>query len=739
MDTLSFLNNLNEQSRKEFIAHKRVLSFDQYLGLLDGEPHRLARNAAQYLMDAIHHFGVEAVERPEKTYDRFSLFDTPFDGGRDRLIGQEEVQTEFYEVLSNLAKEARSNRLILLHGPNGSAKTSFVQCLARAMVHYSHHDEGAVYTFNWVFPRGTVSGKRLGFENEGHEEPLIDSYAFLEEDKIAARLPAEMRDHPLFLIPKDQRKPLFDKLTASNTLPAGFRFSDYLVNGDLTPLSRRIFDTLLASYGGDLKRVLAHIQVERFYFSRRYREGVVTIEPQMHVDAQARQVTMDESYGSLPPVLRHLSLYQMSGDLIDGNRGMVEFSDLLKRPVDAFKYLLGTCENSRITVGGVILYLDVILMGTTNDKYLMAFTKSPDFSSFKGRMELVRVPYIRNYRVEEGIYEQLVTPSVVGKPIAPHALFVGALWAVLTRLRRPEKDAYPSAIRDAVAILTPLQKADLYATGTAPADFPFDVRQELKAHISALIAEYDSRPDYEGAIGASAREIKTALLNAAHDPAYATLHPVRVFEELEELIQNPALYEFLQLPGDSEYNDARKLLEGVKERYFERIEHEFKSAMGLITDEEFERIFLRYATHASAFLKKEQVEDPVTHRFGPADEEFLKDMEKSWNITDEPSRARQEFMGRIASFSLDSPGQAPHYIELFKQRYETMRKAYFADRAKDIDYTLQSVLEVLSEAQNTEEDRSTAEAVIENLQLQFGYQREAVAPTVTFLAEGRKR
>lgn len=132
------------------------------------------------------------------------------------------------------------------------------------------------------------------------------------------------------------------------------------------------------------------------------------------------------------------------------------------------------------------------------------------------------------------------------------------------------------------------------------------------------------------------------------------------------------------------------------------------------------------------------MEDPVTRKFGPADEEFLKDMEKSWNIVDEPSRARQDFMGRIASFSLDSPGQAPRYIELFKQRYETMRKAYFEDRSNDINYTIKSVLEVLSGVKNTKEDQDTAEAVIKNLQEQFGYQREAVAPMVTFLAEGRK-
>ena len=43
----------------------------------------------------------------------------------------------------------------MLHGPNGSTKTSSVEALANAMSH-TVDDAGMVFHFNWVFPRVKV-------------------------------------------------------------------------------------------------------------------------------------------------------------------------------------------------------------------------------------------------------------------------------------------------------------------------------------------------------------------------------------------------------------------------------------------------------------------------------------------------------------------------------------------------------------------------------------------------------
>jgi serine protein kinase len=109
------------------------------------------------------------------------------------------------------------------------------------------------------------------------------------------------------------------------------------LRGDLSHRNRQIFEALLSSYHGDLSKVLRHVQIERFFVSRRYRQAAATVEPQLAVDARSRQLTMDRSLGSLPPALQSLTLYEYQGELVDGNRGVIDFADLLKRPLESYK------------------------------------------------------------------------------------------------------------------------------------------------------------------------------------------------------------------------------------------------------------------------------------------------------------------------------------------------------------------------------------------------------------------
>ena len=65
-----------------------------------------------------------------------------------------------------------------------------------------------------------------------------------------------------------------------------------------------IFETLLNGYQGNINEVLRHIQVERFFFSRQYRVGISSIEPQMAIDAYEKQITSDRNYQIYPPYYR---------------------------------------------------------------------------------------------------------------------------------------------------------------------------------------------------------------------------------------------------------------------------------------------------------------------------------------------------------------------------------------------------------------------------------------------------
>jgi predicted Ser/Thr protein kinase len=733
MDIADYLRSLSQDSEQRFRQDRSVLSFADYMGILAAEPGRLSRSAAQYLKDAIDFYGSYEMATPAGPVTRFAVFDAPFDRGRDRLVGQEEVQTAFYGLLSSIVREGRSSRFILLHGPNGSAKTSFIQCLARTLVHYSHTDPGAAYSFSWIFPRQAATGRRVGFEQGAPPAPARDTYAYSPQDDIAAVVPSELRDPPLFLLPKGQRAALLESLAREVGLPPEFRFSSHVLDGDLGPVSRKIYDTLLTAYGGDVLRVLAHVRVERFHYSRRYRHGIVTIEPQMHVDAHERQVTMDESYASLPAILRHQSLSQLSGDLVDANRGLIEYNDLLKRPVESFKYLLGTCESSRVPVGNGILYLDLVFAGTSNDKYVHAFAKLPEFPSFKGRMEFVRVPYIRSYKVEQDIYDMQVSREVVGRHVAPHATHVAALWAVLTRLKKPDPEYYPPSVASVVGKLSPLEKADLYALGAPPPDVRPEVAREMVQQLPRMLLEGRDRPDYEGGFGASPREIKALLLSAAQFQGFQCLHPVRVLDEILELTKHTSLYEFLQHKPSGDFNDPVALWSRVSTRYGQLVEREFMAAMGLVTDDEFERQMQKYAVHASAFLKKENVVDPVSRQEIPPDSGFLEGVETLWQISEGRARARQDFMGRIASFYLDNPGRQPLFRLLFPDQFEKLRRGYYDRIRPEYERTLRLVGEHLSGMPQDPHDATAAKAVVDNLISRFGYCPACVGPAVSFL------
>src|SRR5690606_41412611 len=96
------------------------------------------------------------------------------------------------------------------------------------------------------------------------------------------------------------------------------------------------------------------MRIERLFINRRYSIGSTTIDPQLNVDANLQQITMDRRLASLPPSLQSLNLFSLSGEVVLANRGILEFSDLLKRPLDTFKYLLMTMESKTINLHGIL-------------------------------------------------------------------------------------------------------------------------------------------------------------------------------------------------------------------------------------------------------------------------------------------------------------------------------------------------------------------------------------------------
>jgi len=743
-DTLGLLRKLEGELAEQFASNRRVMSFDDYFATLTRDPARALRSSAQYLTDCIEHFGRETVNGAIGEVPRLKVFDAEFEEGRGRLIGQERAQAEFYRILTNFVSERRVTRLVLLHGPNGSAKSSFIRCLERSLEAYSQHDDGAIYTFNWVFPKSSVSKKRLGFGGKSVDRPeALTSFALLDEEDVSAVLPSDLRDHPLLLLPRDERRAILETLMETGALSADYPIADVVWDGDLSPRSRAIFDALLAAYHGDYQRVFQHIQVERFYFSQRYRRGLVTIEPQLHVDASIRQVTMDQGLQSLPPALRHLNLFEPQGDLVDANRGLIEFNDLLKKPIDAYKYLLATCEKGTVTLPNAILHLDVLFMASSNDTHLSAFKQYADFPSFKGRIDLVKMPYLRDYRVEEQIYDMALEEHGGDIDADPYATSVLALWGVLTRLRRPNPENYPEKARDIVKGLTPLDKAELYAGVHEAKDLSGDQRRLLRALVPELLAEGQNEDAYEGGSGASPRVLKQVLLNALQNPNHHGLSALAIFDELRVLVGMRTIYDFLKAEPGGGYYDHAGFVEQVFDRYLDKLNGDVQIAMGLVTEGQYEELFSRYILHVSYGLKGERIYNATTGKSEDPDQRLIAQLEGTWKVEDAEAH-RRDLIARVGAWRVDHPDVAIHYRGLFPELFTALERDYYERQRDTVRTVSQHMLAVLASEQedgpadNLEpDDRAEALKAIDRMVADKGYPRKGLRDPLAALLKQR--
>ncbi|HWM85277.1 MAG TPA: hypothetical protein VNO33_05550, partial [Kofleriaceae bacterium] len=471
-----------------------------------------------------------------------------------------------------------------------------------------------------------------------------------------------------------------------------------------------------------------------------YREGYVTVEPQLSVDASERQITADRSVAALPAALQSVSLYEYGGELVNANRGLVEYQDLLKRPLEAYKYLLTTVERSSVSLQTANLFLDLVFIGSSNEIHLQAFKEIPEFQSFRGRLELVRVPYLLDFKQEEKIYSEKLHEAAHSRHVAPHGSYVAALWAVLTRMRKPMADKFPKKIADLVARLTPLEKAELYALGKAPDSLTTAQARELTSNLRAILRESDSYPNYEGRTGASPRELQVVIFNAANSPNYSYVSPVAVLEEIEELCKQTSVYEFLKqepLPGG--FHDHKKFIDLCRERLIDHIDDEVRSSMGLVEEVEYQRLFQRYINHVTHWIRHEKVRNPNTGRMENPDEAMMREMEKTLEVSGRADDFRADLIAKVGAWSLDNLNQKPEYGVIFPDYFKRIREAYFEERKKTVQSGVAELLRLVTgnEGVLSAEARKRARTTLDNLIERFGYNDASARDAVALLARNR--
>lgn len=743
MDAKRYLQTVGTEVRDDFVKGRSILSFEEYLNLFLQNPRRQARNSAQYVRDTMDFFGAETRPHPTGKIKHYKIFELT-DGEREgRVAGQEEVQNAIYRVLGNFVRAGSINKLILMHGPNGSAKSSIVDGLKRGMERYSREPQGALYKMNWVFPSEKLVKGSIGFGDKLGSTGELLTFAHLDVENIDVKLSCDMRDHPLFLVPREERRKLLEEaLTTYKPEPGqeDFTLSEYLLDGELCHKCRLVYAALLSANNGDYLKVLRHVQVERFYLSRRYIVGAVKVEPQMSVDAAYHQVSADRSQTNLPPALQNVALFEPHGSLVSANRGIIEYSDLLKRPLEAFKYLLGFSETGEVPLDHFLLQLDEVLIASSNEKHLGAFKELPDFASFKGRIELVRVPYLRRWKLEQEIYDAQITSTTVGKHVAPHATAVAAKWAVLTRLKKPIADRYPSEVKQTIDGLTPMEKLHLYEEGHPPERLSLSQSKEVKKHLEDLYDESDSYPNYEGRSGASAREIKTALFNAAQNPDFKCLSALAVLAELEALTKDKSVYEFLQQEVVDGYHDHEEFVRMTELELLDEVDNEVRDSMGLISESKYNELFERYIQNVSHFVKGEKLRNRITGEMERPDDHRMQEMESIVMPRGEDSgEFRRGLISQVGAHKLDNPDIAMEYGQIFPDLFRRLRSHFFEERKRVLHKNTENILKFLSEDRPalSAREQTRVEETLEAMVTKYGYCRDCAKESILFLTRKR--
>lgn len=727
---MKWIQEVNEEQGR----YNHVRSFDEYMKLFEANPARELRPTGMYLKDMFDHFG-------RNSAGGYNLFlrehpDSP------PVHGQVRVQQRIYQALKNFIEEGFNNKFILLVGPNGSSKSSLIKKIMLAAEDYSATDEGALWTFSWVFPIDQFVKGSLGLSG-GMGERHLQSYAYLEDKDISAILPSELKDHPLLLIPQKARHKMIEKAFEKQPERLESVKKSYLWTGDLSQRNRLIFDALLKSHKGSHEEVYKYIRVERLFINRRYSRGATTIEPQLHVDAQMQQITMDRRLASLPPSLQSLNLFSMTGEVVLATRGVLEFSDLLKRPLDTFKYLLMTMESKTINIQGILTELDIFFIGSSNEIHFSAFKQHPDFNSFKGRFTFIRVPYLMNYKDEELIYKEQVRHVSDHSRFEPHALEALCLWSVMSRMRAPSARNFHDEKLGAIAEqLNPLEKARLYASHETPEQIDSESRQLLRAGTEEIAREFENDGMYEGKFGISPREVKQILYDIADQHARVTF--VEVLEALGNLSEKKQEYDFLNITSQGDYHSPRSQIDLIEEFELDMLDAEVRASLGLVDGRSYEEYLAKYIVQTNALIKGEKVKNNVTAKFEAPDAYFIKEFEANVGLSESPERFRSNLISRLGAYALDNPGKQIVYSEVFEDIVRLLQESFRKEQAKlivrmgnGLVLFLQEMKDGTSSSSLNQDNRALIRNILQELQGKYGYSQDAAIHLLQHLIKKR--
>ncbi|HWE04894.1 MAG TPA: hypothetical protein VG326_20980 [Tepidisphaeraceae bacterium] len=578
-------------------------TFWDYLDIVQENP-SVARNAFQRVYDMVMSYGSDPFVQFKHDFIRYRFFGDPIEHGADAIYGLEAPLMQLVDFFKSAAQGyGTERRILLLHGPVGSSKSTMARLLKKGLEGYSKIDAGKCYTYSWRVPLST---------NGEVAEHWLD---------------CPMHEEPLLLIPRDARQDVLESI--NEKLPDGRKIRLY---GEICPFCRKIHADLMDANDGDWKKVMEHIKVKRLILSEKDRRGIGTFQPKDEKNQDSTELTGDINYRKIAEYGSDSDprAFNFDGELNIANRGIVEFIEVLKLDV-AFLYdLLGASQEHLIKPKKFAqTYIDEVILGHTNEPEYKKLQGNEMMEAFRDRTIKIDVPYNIRLSDEVKIYMKDFGPEKVrGLHIAPHTIEVAAMWAVLTRLADPKK-----------AGISKLQKLKLYDGKSIPG-FTEDSIKELKEEAPR-----------EGMQGISPRYIQDKISNAlvSHNAVLEkSINPFMVMNELEGGLSHHSL-----ITDEELKKEYKELLAVVREEYEDILKGEVQRAISADEDA-IKRLATNYIESVRAYTQHERVRNRYTGRDEEPDERLMRSIEEKIDIPDSrKDDFRQEIMNYIGALSLD--------------------------------------------------------------------------------------
>jgi serine protein kinase len=494
-------------------------------------------------------------------------------------------------------------RLLLLLGPPSGGKSTLAILLKRGLEEYSRTDQGALYA---------IKGSPL-------------------------------RESPLNLIP--------------TSLRAEFR-ETYGVDivGEVSPWAR----------DGDYLRV----PVERIFLSEAARCGIGTYAPHDPSTADIADLvgSVDLSKVSQVGDEGDPRAWSWSGAVYAASRGVLEMIEILKVKREFLYLLLTMTQEKNVKVARFpLIYLDETILAHTNLAEFNRFLQEKENEALLDRMVIIKVPYALSYKDEARIYKKLVygAPAFRHTHLDPHVLHLAAVFAILTRQSKPEREG-----------LDLPKKVRLFA-GEAVEGFSETEAARLRAE----------SPD-EGLSGVSPRFVINALSTAITRGNARSLTSMELLLAIKDAIESDA-----RMDAKHKKQWFDHLVTARKEFYNRWVKEDVHRALFASFQDEAQQLLEKYLDEIEASLDQRKVTDPMTGENRAPDERFLRSVEEKIKVSESGKQSfRQEVIRKAMvafkageKFRLASHARVREAIEqyLFEERRDVLRLVTSTARPDD--------------------------------------------------------